>query len=139
MEPDAYRELIQRGWTALSRHDPDAHLAYYDSEVTFRPALAVGGGAGWLHGHEGMRQAIENVYDSYETWSGLVEQFIAVGENALAIVRVDARGRASGVELSRRLGQVCTIRGDRILRLMNFLDLADAFEEMARLVRESGH
>jgi ketosteroid isomerase-like protein len=137
MDPGDYLALMRGAWETVNRRDVETHLTLYDPEVAIRPAFAVGAEGDWLHGHEGVRRALDNVFEIYVSWEGAPEQVIAIRDHAVVVVRLDARGRASGVELSGLFAQVVTVRDGGILRLMNFLELPDAFEEMARLLRQT--
>ena len=70
---------------------------------------------GHYRGHESVRRWIGVWMESWESWSLEDVQVRAVGEDrAIGLFLVRAKGKGSGIELSRRDALVCTLRGGKI-------------------------
>jgi ketosteroid isomerase-like protein len=66
---------------------------------------------------------------SFEYYRFEIEDLREAGcDKVMAVLREQARGKASGLEVDRRSGWVATFRHGRALRVEIFLDPADAFE-----------
>jgi ketosteroid isomerase-like protein len=65
---------------------------------------------------------------SSTTASKIEELRDAGGDKVMAVLREQARGRASGLNVERRSGWVITFRGGKVLGFEIFLDPADALE-----------
>ena len=64
----------------------------------------------------------------WESWRWDPEEFIEAGEGVVAVLRVYARGRQSGVEVERVDGAVWTLRDSKCIRLDYYGSKAEALE-----------
>jgi ketosteroid isomerase-like protein len=72
---------------------------------------------GTRKGIDAFSRAVEQVFEGWETWRMEPERFAAVGEQVAVVVRYQARGRASGVEVDGRESALWTVKdGDEALR-----------------------
>lgn len=65
---------------------------------------------------------------SWESWRWEPEEFIDAGESVVAVLRLHAKGRTSGVELKRLDAAVCAVRGRRVSRVDYYGSKAAALE-----------
>jgi ketosteroid isomerase-like protein len=56
------------------------------------------------------------------------EELIDAGEQVISVVTRHARGRASGVEVERPFALLWTLREGKVIRVVWFLDRAEALE-----------
>jgi ketosteroid isomerase-like protein len=80
-------------------------------------------------GHDGVRKWIAAWMESWESWSLEDVQVRPVGENrAIGLFLVHAKGKGSGIELSRRDALVCTLRAGKIQQGTYYNDQRQALE-----------
>jgi ketosteroid isomerase-like protein len=129
-------ELVRAGWDAVNARDLERHLRYYEPEVEFHSAITgpVEGGAP-LHGIDAVRASLENTLATWDVFEGELRQFLDLPPHGLALALLRARGGASGVEMEQELFQVFSFAGERIVRLKNTLDAAEALEDLAAQIR----
>jgi ketosteroid isomerase-like protein len=95
-------ELVRRLYDAVASRDTESVLAVYDPEVEFdlsrERAVAVLG-PGVYHGHQGLRNWFREWYDAWESIEDNCEEMIDLGEQVVAVVAHQARGRVSGANV----------------------------------------
>jgi ketosteroid isomerase-like protein len=80
-------------------------------------------------GHESVRKWIGVWMESWESWSLEDVQVRPVGEDrAIGLFLVRAKGKGSGIELSRRDALVCTLRAGKIEKGTYYNDPQQALE-----------
>jgi ketosteroid isomerase-like protein len=108
-------EIVRRCLDAYVCGDLEAALAVFD------PAIEVYDhdipDAGEYRGLEGVLHWQADWERSWESWRWEPEKFIDAGERVVAVLRVHARGRESGVDLDRIDGAVWTLRDGKCVRL----------------------
>ena len=98
-----------------------------DSEIEYvNPAGAVEPGT--RRGLAAFTEAVEKVFEGWETWQMDPEGFTAVGDQVAAVVRYRARGRGSGVEVEGRESALWTLRDGKVVQYAWFHQPADALE-----------
>lgn len=68
-------------------------------------------------GHAGYAQWIENWAAVFSDFSIEAEEFIDAGECVVAVLRMKATGRGSGVTLDRQDAMVCRMRDQKVVRI----------------------
>jgi ketosteroid isomerase-like protein len=82
-----------------------------------------------FRGHDGVRKWIGVWMESWENWKLEDVEVRPVGEDgAVGLFRVYAKGRGSGIELSRRDAMVCTLRAGKIAGIVYYNDQRQALE-----------
>jgi ketosteroid isomerase-like protein len=67
--------------------------------------------------------------ETVDAWRIEVEEVIeGIGDRVVAVARVVARGRGSGVPLDQRLSSVITLRDGKIVRVDDYIERAEALE-----------
>jgi ketosteroid isomerase-like protein len=80
-------------------------------------------------GHDGVRKWIGVWMESWESWSLEDIEVRSVGEDrAIGLFLVHAKGRGSGIELSRRDALVCKLRAGKIEEVAYYNDQQQALE-----------
>jgi ketosteroid isomerase-like protein len=110
---------LEGDWTsALDKLDPEVEVHDFDLPD-----------AGVYLGHEGFRAWLESWSDGWESWRMEDVEFRAAGEDGvIALFRVVARGRHTGIELERDDAIVYRLRGGKIARLDYFNDQRAALD-----------
>ena len=118
-------ETVRRAWQAYMRRDNEAALAFYHPEAELRHPLD----GSLYQGLDGVRAFFS---DWHAAWSELlandVEELIDAGNEVIAVMRIRARGRSSGVVVERREWDVWTLRDGKLWRLRIYATEADALE-----------
>ena len=81
-----------------------------------------------IRGHDALIRWNERWFEPWETFQAEVEEVIDAGGAVFSAISVRARGRESALEVTERLFHVSTVRGDRMLRMMEYNDRAEALE-----------
>lgn len=85
--------------------------------------------AGHYRGHDSVRKWIGVWMESWESWSLEDVQVRPLGEDrAIGLFLVRAKGKGSGIELSRRDALVCTLRSGKIEKGTYYNDQQQALE-----------
>jgi ketosteroid isomerase-like protein len=121
-------DLIAQGVAAFNAGDIDGMLAPMHPDVEFQPLRAVLEGTVY-HGHEGFRRWLEDMAEDWEQFDLDVIEVSEIGTKCLLVYgRVNARGRASGVELVATAAWLCELRDGLIGRLRFYRDVEAALE-----------
>jgi ketosteroid isomerase-like protein len=83
---------------------------------------------GEYRGHAGYGRWLEDWGAAWAEWSIELEEFIDAGDSVVAIVRMNAKGRGSGVEVKRQDALVYKLRNGKIVRCDYYNSRAQALE-----------
>jgi ketosteroid isomerase-like protein len=108
-------EIVRHFYDAFARGDPEVGFAVFDTEVEAydHDILDAREYRGWA----GMLEWQADWERSWESWRWDPEEFIDAGDRVVAVLRVHAKGRHSGVDLERVDGAVWTLRDGKCVRL----------------------
>ena len=121
-------EIVRQAIEAVNSGGPDAGLDIYTPDVEFRedPKFPE---AQTYRGREAVVRNFHEFRAAFEDYHLDIEELRDVGENrVLALLQESAKGRSSGLPVSRRPGLVVTLRGDRVACLEIYLNSDDALE-----------
>jgi ketosteroid isomerase-like protein len=123
-------ETMQRGFDALNRRDTEALLEGVHPEVEWCPVFQVmlGGEATVYRGHEGVREAFREWYDTLAEIHVEIWEIRDLGEQIVGIGRIRARGQESGAEVESPGGWVVDLKDGKAIRVREFLDPKEALE-----------
>jgi ketosteroid isomerase-like protein len=124
-------EIVKRGFMALVEDDWPAALA------TLHPDIEVHDfdipDAGVYRGHEGFREWLSNWDEGWDEWRpDNIEFHAGSNDQVIALFKVVARGKGSGIELERDDAIVYRLDGGKIIR-MEYFNRRDAALEAAGL------
>jgi ketosteroid isomerase-like protein len=127
-------DVVRRGYAAWNERDEAALVALFAADAEVHSALARAEGSGVFRGHDGVRRWFR---DNIETVGFVMEpsQFLSFRGHVLSLVVVRAHAHGSGVAMPQEYGLIHTVRGGLIVRVLTFLDPAEAIEAMGRLTR----
>jgi ketosteroid isomerase-like protein len=117
--------LVRRAYEALNTGDVEGLVALCDQsfvldmeERVFNPATYTG--------HDGIRRFHEEVGEVWEEFRWDPEELIASGDQVVALLHAQGRGRGSGLEIDRRVAMVWTIADRSAVALRLYVDPAAA-------------
>ena len=117
-------EIVRRCYDAYGRGDLDSALAAFDPEIEIYDHDLPDSGE--YRGLEGLFRWQADWESSWETWRWDPEEFIDAGDRVVAVLRVHAKGRGSGVDVERVDGAVWTLRDGKLIRLDYYGSKAEA-------------
>ena len=80
-----------------------------------------------IRGRDALIRWNERWFEPWEAFHAEVDEVIDAGDAVFSAITVRARGREP-LEVTQRLFHVSTVRGDRMLRMMEYTDRAEARE-----------
>ena len=109
-------EVVRRAHAALNAGDLDELVVLCDadfqldmSDRVFNPAT--------YHGHDGIRQFYSEVRDVWERYVWEPEELRDEGDIVVALIRTQARGRESRLEIERKTAMIWAVRDGKALWL----------------------
>jgi ketosteroid isomerase-like protein len=108
-------EVVRRSYEAYVRGDLEGALSALDPEIEIYDHDIPD--AGEYRGLEGVLRWQADWERSWESWRWEPEDFVAAGDRVVAILRVHAKGRQSGVDVERLDGAVWTLSAGKCVRL----------------------
>ena len=128
-------EIVRRAVNAVNDRDIDGYLARCTADVQLTtPAVEVGGA---YDGPDGIRRFFTDIGDIGPDFKITIERLEPVGKDrVLALMRVTATGRTSGIPLETPTGNVYDLANGKIKRIRIFSDREQALE--AAGLREYG-
>ena len=121
---EAFRQLLE----AVSGRDLERLLALTDPDVHWRSFFAALIAKGEYHGHDGIREYVADLHESWDRLRAEVEDVLDAGDVVVGIGRVEYRGKESGVESASPAGWMVKFREGKVLVFRAFSDPAAAFE-----------
>ncbi|MQA74223.1 MAG: hypothetical protein GEU88_07780 [Solirubrobacterales bacterium] len=127
MSPEKNIELARRGVERFLRtgeprwDDLDPEIEIHDHDVP---------DAGTYRGPDGFREWIADWAQAWESFVIQPEEYLAAADKVVAVVRVSARGKGSGVPVERLDGMVWTVRGGKAVRLDYYGSRVEALESV---------
>ncbi len=120
-------EVVRRGFMAAGREDWRTALDTVHSEAEILDYDVPD--AGTYHGHAGFLKWLANWDAGWDTWRIEDAEFRAAGdEGAIALFRIIAKGKGSGIEIERHDAIVYQVRNGQIERMEYFNDQGKALE-----------
>jgi len=118
-------EIVQRSIDAHNRRDLDAYVALTTPDYELLPAMTGFAGVSF-RGREGLERYFEELSDTWDEFRVIGEEFRDLGDIVLVIMRLEARGKGSGIPVSGTQALICNLRGGKISRIRSYLDRDDA-------------
>jgi ketosteroid isomerase-like protein len=104
-----------------------AMLAICDPEIRLKPGGLWLDDASMLHGREEVAEFFGGLADAFEEMHFEPERFEERGDAVAVLVRLEVRGRHSGIADSRTLGHLWRFRDGRAIEIRAFNEPDDAF------------
>jgi ketosteroid isomerase-like protein len=110
--------------------DWDAVSALLHPEVRFDQTRIPDGGV--YEGREACGRFFERWFGTWDEIRMTPERFIEDGDRVLALMKIEGRGKGSGVPVVIRSADLWTIRGGRIASLVGYPDRAEGLADMGQ-------
>jgi ketosteroid isomerase-like protein len=99
---------------------------FYDEQLESRMPADYPEGEQVYVGRGGMSDLIALLRDSWTEWRFEAERFIDAGDRVVVLIRVVARGGASGLPSERETAHIWSVRNGRLASIQIFRDRDDA-------------
>jgi ketosteroid isomerase-like protein len=113
---------------AVAQQDLERLIELTDPEVEWHSFLAQLREGGVYRGHDGMRQYVQDLADTWEFLHTEVHDTLSVGAVVLMVGNLRYRGKGSGVEAESIVGYMLKVRRGKALLLRAFRDPEEIFE-----------
>ena len=131
--PAANVELARRAFEAIGTDGLAAALDFLDPEIEFEPPEEALEQRGTFTGHQAVKDRWNLLLEPFDDVRMELDELIeADDETVLAVFRIHARGKASGVPVEMRLAHLITVRDGKAVRMKAYLDPEEA-KRAARL------
>jgi ketosteroid isomerase-like protein len=118
-------EVVLRGMDAFSRAAWEESVELMAPEVEWHDAPDLPG-ARVYQGREGVLARWKDMAEALDDFTVEVEQFFDAGDEVVVFLTSRGRGRISGIEVSRQLAQVATVRDGQVIKIVGYDDRAQA-------------
>ena len=120
-------EIVRASYQALNAGDMVSALAAVDPGIEIFDHDIPDATESYL-GLDGLLRWQDDWEASWASWRWEPEEFIDAGDRVVAVLRVYAKGRGSGVDVERLDGAVWTLREGKCIRLDYYGSKAEALE-----------
>jgi ketosteroid isomerase-like protein len=123
-------DVVKRGMECFERRDVEATIELLDPEVEWHPAFTalLGGETTVFRGHDGVREAIRQFWEVFSETHFEVSEIRDLGDHALAIGTMHARGAESGAEIESPWAWLVRSERGKATSIRVFTDPAEAIE-----------
>jgi len=125
-------EVIQLAATLFNRRDVERFDELFTPDAELLPAAISGVEGRSFRGQDGARRFFEEVASDWERFEVSIVEVRDLGDRALGLGRVAARGRGSGIEVDQELAVVCDMRGSKIARWQSYFSHREALEAVGQ-------
>jgi ketosteroid isomerase-like protein len=119
-------DLVREAFERWSHDDHEWVLAHTDPDAVIQVASQQLTGGEPFRGHEGYRQWLATMRESFELWQIAPESFREHGDNVIVLGQMHVRGRGSGIELDQETGWVIEVRDGKVTRFRAFFTHEEA-------------
>ncbi len=120
-------EIVRASYQALNAGDMAGAFAAVDSGIEIFDH-DIPDATESYRGLDGLERWRADWEASWASWRWAPEEFIDAGDRVVAVLRVYAKGRRSGVDVERRDGAVWTFRDGKCTRLDYYGSKAEALQ-----------
>src|SRR6478672_5375095 len=109
-------EIVRRSCEAFNRGDHDEALACFDPEVRYDLTHFPDGRV--YHGHAGIREAFRIWLGAWQDYRQEWDEILEAGDETVVVIgRELARGKGSGIDVTRDVFAVWTMSEGRVIRI----------------------
>jgi ketosteroid isomerase-like protein len=129
---------VRKSYEAFNRRDYESLFEFYDSDIVWEQAEGFVE-PGTHRGHEGVRHVFASIFESFDEFRVEVQRLVDIdNDRVLALVRVAASGRGSGLEVNDEGGHIWTLRDGKGVKVKMFTDPAAALAAAGVSKRATG-
>jgi ketosteroid isomerase-like protein len=125
-------EVVRQSFEAWNRADIGCSISAFDAEavVVTDPSWME---PGPFHGRAAIRKWFEGLRESWDQQNAIViTELFVVGENVVARINWEVRGRSSGIETTLDATSVNRVNRGKIIRQQWYFDYGQALEAVGR-------
>lgn len=116
-------EIVRRMCEAFARGDANAAAAVLDPDVRWDVSTHYPWpDAEVFRGREGVIDFFRRFLGAWDEYEADFEDFLDCGEHVVVTLTERGKGKGSGIEVTRRFGQVWTVREGRVVAFTAYLD-----------------
>jgi ketosteroid isomerase-like protein len=121
-------ETLKRAIEAVNRGDVEGLLATLDPDVEWHPGLAalLGGEATGHRGHEGVRQWLQDVLETFAEFHVELSEILDLEDRLVAVGRIFGRGAESGADTESPAAYLIHLRDGKAIVVRIYLDPEEA-------------
>ncbi len=120
-------EIVRSAFDALAERGVEGMLEFVDERAEMTTPPEISAEPDVYVGHDGLRRYFDSFYEVMESVTVEVLDVESVGsEQAVASLRLVARGRVTGIESGQDAAMLCTVRAGRMFRTTFFRTRAEA-------------
>jgi ketosteroid isomerase-like protein len=123
-------ETVHRLAAAVSRRDLPQVLELTDPQVEWRPFIAALTESRHYRGHDGIRQYLSDLDETFETFRTNIDDLLGVGDVVVGVGHIQYRGKGSGIETEMRVGWVFKLREGKVLQVRAFREPEKALDQV---------
>ena len=121
-------EIVRRAFEAGSQEDWTSASAAFDPDVEWVEMPSLGPDASTYTGFHEARKAIESWMGMWSEYGSEVARYADAGNDVVILIRERGHGGVSGAAVERELGEVCTVRDGKVVRVRLYGSWAEALE-----------
>ena len=116
-------EIVRRGVDAFRRAAWEESVSLMAPEVEWHDAPDLPG-ARRYRGREGVLAQWRDMAEALDDFTVDIERLFDAGDQVVVFLSSHGRGRTSGIAVSRKLAQVCTVREGQVIKIVGYDDRA---------------
>jgi ketosteroid isomerase-like protein len=120
--------LVMRSIEAVNQRDVDGFMALNTTDFELLPAMSGFAGVSF-HGREGVERYFAELDSVWEEFQVIGEELHDLGDRVLVLMRIEGRGRGSGVRVVGRQAFISDFRDGKTARVRSYLDRAEALRD----------
>jgi ketosteroid isomerase-like protein len=124
---EANVDVVRRGLAAFNDKDWEKSVQLMDPDVEWHDAPDLPG-AQVHRGRDAVLAQWRDMRDALAEFGVEPERFFEVGDRVVVFLRSRGRGRTSGIEVSREIAQVFTVRDGLVAKVVGYDDRSKALE-----------
>jgi ketosteroid isomerase-like protein len=121
---EANAEVVRRMYAAFHGGDAEGALALFSPDVVVDATIRVDGGIG--HGREELNAIIAHWVGAFEEWNEEIHELRELGDRVYVELTQRGRSAGTGIEVESRYAIVYEVRGDLIVHMKMYGDVAEA-------------
>jgi uncharacterized protein len=124
---EANVDVVKRGLAAFNRGSFEESIESIHPDIEWHDTPDLPGG-GVHRGRDAVLAQWRGMADALEGFAAEPEEFFDAGDHVVVFQRSRGRGRTSGIEVSREMAQVFTVRDGMVVKVVGYADRRAALE-----------
>jgi ketosteroid isomerase-like protein len=121
-------ELVRLAYEGFNEGGTEGTIPYMHADVVWDESNLPARSPGTFRGHDGMRALARENAELWEQIHTEIDELLEIGDNVVAFVRVQGRGRFTHEPVELAIAQVWEVVGAKVSRVTLYLDRQQALE-----------